>query len=49
MRELAYLGRRRVEWRSVAEPALQGEREALVRPVITARCAPASHCITSIG
>jgi threonine dehydrogenase-like Zn-dependent dehydrogenase len=38
MRELTYLGRRRVEWRSVAEPVLQGEREALVRPVIAARC-----------
>jgi hypothetical protein len=25
MRELTYLGRCRIEWRSVAEPALQGE------------------------
>ena len=38
MRELTYLGRRRVEWRSVAEPALQAQREPLVRPVIAARC-----------
>jgi hypothetical protein len=36
MRELTYLGRRRVEWRSVAEPALRGAREALVRRVIAA-------------
>jgi len=38
MRELTYLGPRRVEWRSVSEPSLGGEREALVRPVIAARC-----------
>lgn len=38
MRELTYLGPRRVEWRSVAEPRLGGPREALVRPVIAARC-----------
>ena len=38
MRELTYLGPRRVEWRSVSEPALGGECEALVRPVIAARC-----------
>jgi alcohol dehydrogenase len=38
MRELTYLGRRRVEWRSVAEPVLQAACEALVRPVIAARC-----------
>ncbi len=38
MRELTYLGRRRVEWRSVAEPTLGGSLAALVRPVIAARC-----------
>jgi alcohol dehydrogenase len=38
MRELTCLGRRRVEWRSVAEPTLGGALEALVRPVIAARC-----------
>ena len=38
MRELTYLGPRRVEWRSVSEPRLGGSREALVRPVIAARC-----------
>lgn len=38
MRELTYLGPRRVEWRSVPEPRLGGPREALVRPVIAARC-----------
>lgn len=38
VRELTYLGPRRVEWRSVAEPRLEGPREALVRPVIAGRC-----------
>lgn len=38
MRELTCLGPRRVEWRETAEPVLQGPDEALVRPVIAARC-----------
>jgi threonine dehydrogenase-like Zn-dependent dehydrogenase len=38
MRELTYLGPGRVDWRSVVEPRLGGPREALVRPVIAARC-----------
>lgn len=38
MRELTFLGPRRVEWRSVPEPRLGGPREALVRPVIAGRC-----------
>src|SRR5579863_6624832 len=38
MRELAYLGPRRVAWRQVPEPRLRGAHEALVRPVIAARC-----------
>jgi threonine dehydrogenase-like Zn-dependent dehydrogenase len=38
MRELTYLGPRRVAWRQVPEPTLSGAQEALVRPVIAARC-----------
>jgi threonine dehydrogenase-like Zn-dependent dehydrogenase len=38
VRELTYLGKSQVEWRSVKEPRLQGPQEALVRPVIAARC-----------
>jgi len=38
LRELTYLGRSQVEWRSVPEPRLGGPGEALVRPVIAARC-----------
>ncbi len=38
LRELTYLGRSKVEWRSVPEPRLGGPGEALVRPVIAARC-----------
>jgi alcohol dehydrogenase len=38
MRELTYLGPRRVAWRQVPEPTLGGAQEALVRPVIAARC-----------
>lgn len=38
MRELTLFGPRRVAWREVPEPTLGGAREALVRPVIAARC-----------
>lgn len=38
MRELTFVKTRRVEWRSVPEPRLGGPGEALVRPVIAARC-----------
>src|SRR5262245_51737223 len=38
LRELTYVGKMRVEWRSVPEPRLGGPGEALVRPVIAARC-----------
>ena len=38
MRELTFVKTRRVEWRSVPDPQLGGPREALVRPVIAARC-----------
>jgi threonine dehydrogenase-like Zn-dependent dehydrogenase len=38
LRELTYVKTHRVEWRSVAEPRLRGPGEALVRPVIAARC-----------
>jgi threonine dehydrogenase-like Zn-dependent dehydrogenase len=38
LRELTFVKPGRVEWRSVAEPRLGGPAEALVRPVIAARC-----------
>jgi alcohol dehydrogenase len=38
LRELTFVKTRRVEWRSVPEPQLGGPAEALVRPVIAARC-----------
>ena len=38
MRELTYVKAGRVEWRSVPEPELGGALEAIVRPVIAARC-----------
>ena len=38
MRELTFVKARRVEWRSVPDPQLGGPGEALVRPVIAARC-----------
>ncbi len=38
MRQLTCTGPRRIEWRDVPEPRLQGDREALVRPLAAARC-----------
>jgi threonine dehydrogenase-like Zn-dependent dehydrogenase len=38
VRELTFVKKRRVEWRSVPQPQLAGAREVLVRPVIAARC-----------
>jgi threonine dehydrogenase-like Zn-dependent dehydrogenase len=38
LRELTFVKSGRVEWRSVEEPRLEGAKEALVRPVIAARC-----------
>ena len=38
MRQLTCTGPRRIEWREVPEPRLQGDREALVRPLAAARC-----------
>ncbi len=38
MRALTFLPPRRVDWREVPEPTLQGPGEALVRPVIASRC-----------
>jgi threonine dehydrogenase-like Zn-dependent dehydrogenase len=38
VRELTFVKAHRVEWRSVPEPQLRGPDEALVRPVIAARC-----------
>ena len=51
MRELTYIRAGRVEWRSVPEPKLRGPLEALVRPVIAARCdgdrLPLFHRVTT--
>jgi threonine dehydrogenase-like Zn-dependent dehydrogenase len=38
LRELTFVKKRRVEWRSVPAPQLEGPAQALVRPVIAARC-----------
>lgn len=38
MQQLTFLGKNRVDWREVAEPTLQSEREAIVRPFVAARC-----------
>ena len=38
MRELHFLEAGRVEWQEVAEPQLEGPREALVRPLAVAMC-----------
>jgi threonine dehydrogenase-like Zn-dependent dehydrogenase len=38
MRQLTFVQPNVVEWREVADPALQGEVEALVRPMVVASC-----------
>lgn len=38
MRQLTFVGVRRLEWQEVPEPWLQSPREALVRPLAVARC-----------
>lgn len=38
MRHLTFLGPRHVEWRDAPEPTLQGDAEALVRPIAVATC-----------
>ncbi|MGI9557407.1 MAG: zinc-dependent alcohol dehydrogenase [Solirubrobacterales bacterium] len=38
MRQLTCTGPNAVEWRDVAEPRIQGDAEALVRPLAVARC-----------
>lgn len=38
MRALNFVDRGRLEWREAPEPELQGDREALVRPVVVAIC-----------
>lgn len=38
MRQLTCTGARTIEWREVPEPRLQGDAEALVRPLAVARC-----------
>jgi alcohol dehydrogenase len=38
MRQLTFLEPGKLEWRDAAEPQLQGEGEALVRPIVVATC-----------
>ena len=38
MQELNFIEAGRLEWREVAEPRLEGDGEALVRPVAVATC-----------
>jgi alcohol dehydrogenase len=38
MRELTYVGPGQIEWREAPAPHLQGDREALVRPIAVASC-----------
>lgn len=38
MRELTFVENGRLEWRDAADPALEGEAEALVRPLAVATC-----------
>lgn len=38
MRQLTFMGTSRLQWQEVPEPVLGGPLEALVRPVIAARC-----------
>ena len=38
MRQLTCTGPNAIEWRDVPEPRLQGDGEALIRPLAVARC-----------
>ena len=38
MRQLTYIRKGSLEWREVAQPQLQSETDALVRPFAVARC-----------
>lgn len=38
MQQLTCIGRNELEWREVPEPVLQGDHDALVRPLAVARC-----------
>ena len=38
MRQLTFVQPNVVEWREVADPMLQGDSEALVRPMVVANC-----------
>lgn len=38
MRQLTFLGKNQVAWQDVADPTLQSEEEAIVRPFAAARC-----------
>ncbi len=38
MRELIFTGRRKLEWRDANEPRIQGDRQAVVRPIASTTC-----------
>lgn len=38
MKQLTYIKKNRLEWWDVAEPQLQSEKDAIVRPIAAARC-----------
>ena len=38
MRQLTCTAPHEIEWRDVPEPRLEGDKEALVRPLVVARC-----------
>ena len=38
MRQLEFIEKGKLEWREAADPKLEGDREALVRPVALATC-----------
>lgn len=38
MRELNFVEAGKLEWRDAADPALEGDRQALVRPLAVATC-----------
>jgi len=38
MRELVFVGRRKLEWREAADPSIQDDRQAVVRPIASTTC-----------
>src|SRR5687768_7129750 len=38
MQQLMYVGKRRLVWRDAAEPKLEADDDALVRPFVATRC-----------